>query len=327
MTHRGWRGSVAAVATAWWVFACGGTAWADTKAIRVAADGSGTHRTVQAAVDSIPAGGRDRVVIAIKPGVYKERIRVGRDKGPITFRGDVGRAKETVLTFDYSAKSVEDGKPVGTSGSYSTLIEAADVVAENITFENSTGDVGQAVALRTTGDRVAFRNCRFLGWQDTLYTHDGRCYFEDCYIEGRVDFIFGRSTAVFSRCEIHSKNGGYVTAAATPQESKFGYVFLDCKLTGEGDAKAYLGRPWRPYAAVAYLRCEIGPHVRPEGWDNWRNAENEKTARYAEYKCTGPGAATDKGVTWSRQLTDDEAGKYTVPNVLGGPDPWDPSSR
>lgn len=320
------RGRKALLVIAWAAIVAG-RAPADVKTVRVAADGTGDHRTVQAAVDAIPAAGRDRVVISIKPGVYKERIRVGRDKGPITFRGEAGRANETVLTFNYSAKSVENGKEVGTSGSYSTLVEAADFVAENLTFENSAGDVRQAVALRTTGDRTAFHNCRFLGWQDTLYTHDGRCYFEDCYIEGRVDFIFGRSTAVFNRCEIHSKNGGFVTAAATPQESKFGYVFLDCKFTGEGDAKAYLGRPWRPYAAVAYLRCEIGPHIRPEGWDNWRSPANEKTARFAEYKCSGPGAAAGGRVAWSRQLTDEEAGKYTARNILGGSDRWEPSSR
>lgn len=320
--------SLRIVAIAWAALACGApAAFADGKTVRVSADGSADQRTVQAAVDSIPAGSHDRVVISIKPGVYKERIRVARDKGPVTFHGEGKSPAETVLTFNYSAKSVENGKEVGTSGSYSTLIEAADFVADNVTFENSAGDVGQAVALRTTADRAAFRNCRFLGWQDTLYTQDGRCYFEDCYIEGRVDFIFGRSTAVFNRCEIHSKNGGYVTAAATPQESKFGYVFLDCKLTGEGDAKPYLGRPWRPYAAVAYVRCEIGPHVRPEGWDNWRNPANEKTARYAEYKCTGPGAVTDKRVAWSRQLTDEEAKTYTVRNVLAGPDGWDATAR
>jgi pectinesterase len=328
MMHRGWfRIFVIATAASWAVLPWDGAALADDKTIRVSPDGTGDRRTVQAAVDAIPAGGRERVVVSIKPGVYKERIRVARDKGPITFRGEGPRPAATVLTFDYSAKSVEGGKEVGTSGSYSTLIESADFAAENVTFENSAGEVGQAVALRTTGDRAVFRKCRFLGWQDTLYTHDGRCYFEECYIEGRVDFIFGRSTAVFDRCEIHSKNGGFVTAAATPQESPFGYVFLDCRLTGEGEAKAYLGRPWRPFAAVAYVRCEIGPHVRPEGWDNWRNPENEKTARFAEYKCTGAGAATAKRVAWSRQLTDEEAAKHTVRNILGGSDGWDPAAR
>jgi pectinesterase len=305
-----------------------GTARADVKSpIRVAADGGGDYRTVQAAVDSIPAGGHDRFVIRIKPGVYKERVRVGRDKGPITFRGEDGHARETVLTFNYSAKSVENGKEVGTSGSYSTLIEAADFRAEDVTFENSAGEVGQAVALRTTGDRAVFRHCRFLGWQDTLYTHERRCYFDECYVEGRVDFIFGRSTAVFNRCEIHSKNGGFVTAAATPQEVPYGYVFLDCRLTGDGKEKAYLGRPWRPYAAVAYVRCEMGDHVRPEGWDNWGKAENERTARFSEYRSTGPGAAPDKRVPWSHQLTAEEAAKCTVKYVLAGSDGWDPSSK
>jgi pectinesterase len=204
---------------------------------------------------------------------------------------------------------------------------SCDFRAEDVTFENSAGEVGQAVALRTTGDRAVFRRCRFLGWQDTLYTHDRRCYFEGCYIEGRVDFIFGRSTAVFNRCEIHSKNGGFVTAAATPQEAPYGYVFLDCRLTGEGEEKAYLGRPWRPYAAVAYLRCEMGAHIRPEGWNNWGKAENEKTARFAEYQSTGPGAAPRRRVAWSHQLTADEANKYTVQSVLGGSDGWDPSAK
>jgi pectinesterase len=317
-----------ALAAVVWLVVASATAPADAKSpIRVAADGNGDYRTVQAAVDSVPPGGRDRVVIRIKPGTYKERIRVGRDKGPIAFQGEDGHARDTVLTFNYSAKSVENGKEVGTSGSYSTLIEAADFRAENVTFENSAGEVGQAVALRTTGDRAAFRHCRFLGWQDTLYTHERRCYFEDCYVEGRVDFIFGRSTAVFNRCEIHSKNGGFVTAAATPQEAPYGYVFLNCKLTGEGEQKAYLGRPWRPYAAVAYVRCDMGAHIRPEGWDRWGKVENEKTARFAEYRSTGPGAAPDKRVPWSHQLTAEEAGTYTVKNVLGGSDGWDPSSE
>jgi pectinesterase len=214
-------------------------------------------------------------------------------------------------------------QPVGTSGSYSTLVEADDFVAENLTFENSAGEVGQAVALRTTGERQAFYNCRMLGWQDTLYTHEGKQYFKDCYIEGRVDFIFGKAVAAFEDCHIHSKNGGFVTAAATPEDKPYGYLFLRCKLTGDG-AKALLGRPWRPYAAVAFINCEIGDHISAVGWDNWRKAENEKTARYVEFGNTGPGADTSKRVSWSKQLTPDEAAKYTVENVLGE---WKPTRR
>lgn len=181
------------------------------------------------------------------------------------------------------------------------------------------------------------RNCRLLGWQDTLYINSGRHYFRDCYIEGRVDFIYGSATAVFENCEIRSKAGGHVTAASTPQEKPYGFVFLRCRLTGDDEpwepadpAKksrrplATLGRPWRPHAAVAYIECDMGDHIAPAGWDNWRKAENEKTARYSEYKSTGPGAKPESRAPWSKQLTDAEAAAYTLPTILGGTDGWDP---
>jgi pectinesterase len=178
-----------------------------------------------------------------------------------------------------------------------------------------------------------------LGWQDTLRTDNGRNYFTNCYIEGRVDFIYGSATAVFDHCEIRSKNGGHVTAANTPQNQPYGLVFLNCKLTGDPKPwvgtdgvpanastapMADLGRPWRPYASVTYLNCEMGAHIKPAGWDNWRNADNEKTARYAEYKSTGPGANPEARFKWTKQLTDDEAKAYTVGNILGGADGWEP---
>jgi pectinesterase len=284
-------------------------------AITVAADGSGDFKSVQAAVDAVTVDASDHVVIHIKPGVYRERVHVPKDKPRLTFRGD--DAKTTVLTFDLPATKVipPATQPIGTSGSYSTLIDADDFTAENITFENSAGDVGQAVALRTMGQRETFRNCRMLGWQDTLYVHQGSAHFDNCYIEGRVDFIFGRAIAVFQNCHVHSKNGGYVTAAATAEDEPFGFVFLDCKLTGEGE-KAYLGRPWRDHAAVAFIRCELGDHIRPQGWDNWRNPAREKTARFVEYRCTGPGADRARRVSWSHELSDNQAAKYTVANVL-----------
>ena len=289
--------------------------------ITVSPDRSANFTSVQAAIDSVPVGNESPIVIHIKPGTYKERIRVPRERPFITLRGD--DPKTTVLTYDlYASKVIPPAtQGVGTSGSYSTWVEANSFVAENLTFENTAGEVGQAVALRTTGDKQAFYNCRMLGWQDTLYVHTGRAYFKDCYIEGRVDFIFGRATAVFENCHVHSKNGGYVTAAATEQDQPFGYVFLNCKLTGDG-APAYLGRPWRDYSAVAFIRCEMGDHIRPEGWDNWRNPAREKTARYVEFGNTGPGAETGKRVPWAKQISADDAAKYTVQNVLGT---WDPA--
>ena len=301
------------------------TARAASKTVTVAADGSGDHVTVQAAVDAVPAKNAEPVVIRIKPGTYKGKVVVPRDKPFITLRGDGGDPSQVVLTDDWNAKHIgPDGKEVGTGGSYSTKVTGHDFTAENLTFENTAGDTGQALALFADGDRLVFRNCRFLGWQDTLYANGGRQYYVDCHLEGRVDFIFGGATAVFDRCTIHSKNGGYVTAASTPKDRSFGYVFLDCKLTGEGKP-AYLGRPWRDDAAVAFIRCNMGPHVIPEGWHNWSKPEREKTARYVEYKCTGPGADRSKRVSWSKELTDAESGKYTVKEILGGEDHWNPT--
>src|SRR5439155_356694 len=141
--------------------------------------------------------------------------------------------------------------------------------AEQVTFRNTSGDHGQAMALRLQADRAVLRDCRLLGWQDTFLAHSGRHYFRDCYIEGRVDFIYGAGTDVFDGCEIHSKHGGYVTAASTPQDHPFGFVFLRCRLTTDDDTPTYLGRPWRPYASVTFIDCEMGPHIRPEGWHNW----------------------------------------------------------
>ncbi|HWB54123.1 MAG TPA: pectinesterase family protein, partial [Tepidisphaeraceae bacterium] len=220
-----------------------------TRTIVVAGDGSGDFKDVQSAVDAAPANSAEPIIIEIRPGVYKQRIVVPKDKPNITFRGE--DVKTTVLTYDWNSHvKAADGREIGTFGTPSTRIEASNFTAENITFENTAGDTGQALALTVEGDREVFRNCRLLGWQDTLYMQDGRDFFDQCYIEGRVDFIFGNATAVFDHCIIHSKDnpkngsGGYLTAADTLPSSKYGFVFLHCTLTGEGKP-TYLGRPWR----------------------------------------------------------------------------------
>jgi pectinesterase len=273
--------------------------------IVVARDGSGNFTSVQAAVDSVPAGNSRAAVIHIKPGAYTENITVPAEKPFITMRGD--DAARTILTFHNSAASAG-----GTSKSASVYIWAADFTAENLTFENSYGTGSQAVALYVNADRARFLKCRFLGWQDTLYANGGRQHYKDCYIEGHVDFIFGNATALFEDCEIHSKGQGYVTAqsrlADTPAT---GYVFRHCRLTGSNTGNGvYLGRPWRPYARVVYIDCWLGEHIRPQGWDNWRNPENEKTAWFAEYHSTGPGANAGSRVGWSKQLTAREAEEF-----------------
>lgn len=295
------------------------------KRIVVAHDGSGNYKTVQEAINAIPAASATVTEIFIKAGTYKERIVIDKSKTNIMLVGeDVNR---TILTWDdYAAKLDSAGKALGTSKTASIYAYGAGLTAKNITFENSSGPVGQALAIYVGADKAAFYNCRFLGFQDTILTNGigNREYYYDCYIEGTTDFIFGPATAFFEKCRIFCKKGGlYITAASTPDTAKYGYVFLNCDITGSApDNSFHLGRPWRPFAKVVYLKCNLSAVIKDKGWDNWRNAENEKTAYYAEYKNTGPGYQPDKRVAWSHQLTDDEAKKYTKEKILNG---WKPA--
>lgn len=292
----------------------------------VAQDGSGDFTTVQAAINAVPdyrKAGPTRIYI--KKGMYKEKIVIAESKQNVQLIGEDG----AVLTYDdYAQKPNIFGEGKGTSGSGSIYIFGPDFFAENITFENTSGPVGQAVACHVAGDRAVFRRCRFLGFQDTLYTfgENTREYYEDCYIEGTIDFIFGKATAVFNRCELRSKRtGGFLTAPATPQGSNYGYVFYDCKLTADEGVEAgsvWLSRPWRPYGKTVFIRCEMGQHIRPEGWNNWGKTDNERTAYYAEYQCYGKGADTSRRVAWSHQLKD--ANAYVMTNILKGADGWNP---
>jgi pectinesterase len=306
----------------------GAAARAKSVEIVVAADGSGNFRSVQEAIMSVPAGSADSpVIIHVRPGTYRELIYVQREKRFFRLVGE--DAATTVLTYDLNANMTgRDGKPIGTFRTPSTQIDADDFAAENITFENSAGPIGQALALRVDGDRVVFRRCRFLGWQDTILLNRGRHYFEDCYVTGHVDFIFGGATAFFERCHIHCLRDGYVTAASTPDNQPFGFVFSHCRITGETPSvRTYLGRPWRAYSSVIYLNTEMSAVVRPEGWHNWNFPERETTARYAEHGSTGAGANPRGRVPWSKQLSGREARAITLRKVLGGADGWTPVAR
>ena len=289
----------------------------------VAQDGSGDFFTVQEAINAVPDFRKDvRTTILIRKGTYKEKLIIPESKINISLIGENG----AVLTYDgFANKKNVFGENMGTSGSSSCYIYAPDFYAENITFENSSGPVGQAVACFVSADRVYFKNCRFLGFQDTLYTYSkqSRQYYEDCYIEGTVDFIFGWSTAGFNRCHIHSKRDGYVTAPSTDKGKKYGYVFYDCKLTAEPKAtKVYLSRPWRPYAQAVFIRCELGKHILPIGWNNWGKKENEKTVFYAEYESRGEGAHPKARAAFSQQLKNLKG--YEINAVLAGEDGWNP---
>ncbi len=289
----------------------------------VAQDGTGDFFTVQEAINAVPDFRKEaRTTILIRKGVYKEKLVIPASKINVSLIGQEG----AVLSYDdYASKKNVFGENKSTSGSASCYIYAPDFFAENITFENTSGAVGQAVAAFIDADRVMFRNCRFLGFQDTLYTYgkDSRQYYEDCYIEGTVDFIFGWSTAVFNRCTIHSKGNGYVTAPSTDQGKPYGYVFYDCKLTAaEGVSKVCLARPWRPYAQAVYIRCEMGKHIIPQGWDNWGKKEAEKNSFFAEYQSKGEGANAVARVSYSHQLKDLK--DYDMEKVLAGDDNWNP---
>jgi len=298
------------------------------KNVTVAKDGSGNYLTVQAALDKVPVDNKIPFIIHIKNGVYKERLILDTRKNFVKLIGE-DRAK-TILTYDnHAGLKLPNGDTINTWSSASFFIYADNFSAENITFQNNAGfTAGQAVALFVYGTRESFKNCNLVGFQDVLFCsgQGSKQYYENCYIEGTTDFIFGSSTAVFKNCHIHSKKNSHVTAASTPREIPYGFVFFDCKLTADsGLNKVSLGRPWQPYASVTYIHCEIGEHIIPEGWNNWKNPDNEKTARFAEYENTGAGANTAARVPWAKQLTKEEyEGKYTIKRILGD---WDPTKN
>jgi PelA/Pel-15E family pectate lyase len=287
----------------------------------VAADGSGNFKTVGEAIAKVPENNKSRFVIFIKKGIYQEQIRIPASKPYISFSGE--SAENTKLTFNISNKVAGS-----TSAAYAFYVAGHDFYAENITFENSFGQGSQAVAVLTEADRIIFKNCRFIGWQDTLYAKNGRQYFENCYIEGHVDFIFGQAAAVFENCTIHSKGDGYIAAPMRfAADEASGYVFINSRLTGANtDKGVYLGRPWRAYGRTVFLNTEMGGHIRPEGWNNWGKTENEKTAYFAEYNSKGDGAKTESRVKWMHQLSKEESQKFEAENFLKGKDGWNPKT-
>ena len=287
----------------------------------VSRDGTGDFRTLQEAVESARAFMDYTVTIYVKNGVYKEKVIVPSWVENIDIIGE--DRDKTIITYDDHANI----NKMGTFRTYTVKVEGSDITFKNLTIENNAAQLGQAVALHTEGDRLKFINCRILGNQDTIYTGAKftRLYFKDCYIDGTTDFIFGPSTALFENCMIHSKRNSYVTAASTPKEAKYGYIFKHCKLTAEpGVDKVYLGRPWRPYAYTLFIECELGKHIVPAGWHNWGKQSNEETARYMEYKNTGEGTNASERVAWSKQLTKKEAEAVTVDAIFGTQSNWNP---
>ena len=307
----------------------------------VAKDGTGDYTTVQAAIDAAPTGRTANYTIYIKNGKYKEVVTVPSNKPFIQLIGE--SVTNVIITFDnYSGKAIPGGGTYGTSTSATFFVNASDFSAIDITFENTTGDAPQALAINVNGDRAAFKNCRFLGGQDTVLANgdNKRQYFLNCYIDGVVDFIFGSALAVFDSCIIYPKQriaGGdsYITAANTQQASPYGYVFRNCKIISNGGTSRYvLGRPWQNDAGTAdaskarnkvvFLNTAMGYVVKPEGWSTWDAGTNTSYITYAEYKSlnmTGGILNISSRVPWSQQLTDPQAAAYTNATLFGA---WDP---
>lgn len=285
-------------------------------------NGRGQLRTVQQAIDSVrafdPAG---TMTIFVRNGVYKEKLVLHTHVCNVRI---IGEDKEkTIITYDDHANIDK----MGTFKTYTFQVRGDDITLENLTIENSSLPLGQAVALHLEGDRIIIKNCRLLGNQDTVYTGRAsqRQYFENCYIEGTTDFIFGPSTCWFQDCIIHCRKSSYITAASTPENVEFGYIFNKCRITMDNDkVKMYLGRPWRAYAMTLFMNSELPEGIQPLGWHNWGKTENEKTARYMEYNNTGLGANTSARVPWAKVLTKKEAEKYTLERVMQGCDGWNP---
>ena len=284
--------------------------------IVVAKDGSGNYTTVQAAINAAPSNSTTRTVIYIKNGSYYEVITIPTNKTNLTFIGQSNTG--TILTYDNYASKIDPatGQAYGTSNSASIFINGAGFYALNIAFANTAGAVGQAVAVRCTADKAIFKNCRFLGNQDTYYAHSGRAYHESCYFEGTTDFIFGGAIGFFENCDLYSKGGSSLTAASTAQNIQYGYVFNNCRITGAGTAITDLGRPWGAYASVTYRNTSMSAAIKAAGWNDWGNAANQATARFSEYSNSGSGYVPASRPSWVHILTASQATPYTMLNIL-----------
>lgn len=285
------------------------------KKIVVAKNGDGDFKSVQEAINSVRAFDPDySYAIFVKEGIYYEKIVIHDYLSDLRIVGE--DVHKTIISNNDHALI----NNMGTFQTYTMQVRGNDITIENITIENNAPMVAQAVALHTEGNQLIFKNCRFLGNQDTIYTGGvySKLYFQDCYIEGTTDFIFGPSTAWFENCAILCKKNSYITASSTPKDVEYGYIFNNCNVTVSDEVTSvYLGRPWRPYAMTLLMNTVLPEEINPLGWNNWNNIENEKTARYSEYNNKGKGSNSSKRVNWSRQLTSEEALDFTLEEVMG----------
>ncbi len=299
----------------------------DYEITTVAQDGSGDYTSVQAAIDAMPQDNQRRM-LRIKAGTYSEKITLGPGHNNLIIMGE--SAQRTILRWNDSAGTEINGEKLGTQNSASVAIRSYDVILQGLTIENSFVNRSglsdtQAVALRTDSDRVEIYDCRIVGYQDTFYLKNaGRVYCQDCYIEGNVDFIFGDGVGYFVHCELHcNRQESVLTAAATLEGSKFGFVFENCTIThiegadfnGNTFRTFHLGRPWKNKPKTVFLRCYEPETLSAAGW----RSMSVEADLYAEYQCRGNGASAERLAQremGGRQLSAEEAEAYTLENIF-----------
>ena len=292
----------------------------------VAGDGTGDCTTFTEAFEQCRAFMDYEVHILVRPGIYREKVVVPAWLQNIIVEGE--DAASTILLWDDHANLPAGGllgeQKMGTFRTYTLRVDGCGITFRNLTIQNEAPQLGQAVALHTEGDRIAFYGCRILGHQDTVYAagHHARCLFVDCYIEGTTDFIFGPATVWFEGCTLHCLRNSYLTAASTPADVAYGFVFDHCTITyAEEVTHMLLGRPWRDHASTLFLCSDLGDRIAPEGWAPWDVEDPARTVRYSEYRCTGSSASTSGRVPWLRPLTRRQASKITRRHVFGD---WNP---
>eukprot|EP00246_Nothoceros_aenigmaticus_P002069 TRINITY_DN1282_c0_g1_i1.p1 TRINITY_DN1282_c0_g1~~TRINITY_DN1282_c0_g1_i1.p1 ORF type:complete len:653 (-),score=81.05 TRINITY_DN1282_c0_g1_i1:571-2529(-) len=284
-----------------------------------------TFDGIQAAVNTVPAGSTVRTIIMIDHGVYHGQVELEK-QNMVTFYGDPSNPRNVVLEAKHTAADVDtEGRRYGTYRSPSLIIRAVDFIAIGISFINlsdrpAPGAQGaQAVAVRATGDRQQFYNCIFTSFQDTLYAHKGRQLYKNCLMEGTIDFIFGYAQAQFEDCNLHARADPYSFTAQKRNLSTDpnGFIFLRCNLTCEpslpGQGQAFLGRSWGVSARTYYIDSYMYDVVYPPGWSNMGFAGRERTADFAEYNNSGPGADRSQRVPWAKTLTLREVEGYRNP--------------
>jgi pectinesterase len=297
--------------------------------LHVAKDGTAEYTSIQSAINATKSFPDKRITIHIKNGVYNEKVCIYSWNNKLTLKGE--SAENTIVTFNDHFDKINRGRN-STFHTYTLKVESNDVIIQNLTVENTAGKVGQAVALHVEGDRCQIVNCHIKGNQDTAYLagEGSRQYFMNCFIEGTTDFIFGEATVIFEACEIHSKSNSYITAASTPEHIKYGFIFMKCRLTASQNVEdVLLGRPWRDFARVVFLNCEMSSHIAPQGWSNWSNTNRDQTAFYAEYGNTGKGSDNSERLPWTHTLSKGQAENYTIDNIFTNnrTKSWMPSFR